>query len=232
MHGVHIMKLKFEIDSLETVDESVRALYSQQTDGKFRLDVDGIDHGTELKEALRKEREERAAAKAKLSEYEKQQAELERKRLEESQQFERLYKAEQEAKTTTAKELAELKQKIADKERRENATSVVNTLTRDTARAELLNDKALQFINHTPEGIKINGPDGQAWNQDQLKAHLAERYPFLVDGNQASGGGAAGGHGGGAVTKKFNEMSGGELADLRQKNPAEYERLKKAYHGN
>lgn len=232
MHGVHTMSLKFEIDSLEAVEDGVRALYKQHANGKYRLEVEGIDPADELKEALRKEREERAAAKAKLTEFEQQQAETERKRLEESQQFERLYKAEQEAKTTTAKELAELKQKIADKERRENATSVVNTLTRDTARAELLNDKALQFIHHTPEGIKINGPDGQAWNQDQLKAHLAERYPFLVDGNQASGGGAAGGHGGGAVTKKFNEMSGGELADLRQKNPAEYERLRKAYHGN
>lgn len=231
MHGVHTMKLKFEIDSLETVEEGVRALYKQHSSGKFRLDVDGIDPADELKEALRKEREERAAAKSKLSEYEQQQAELERKRLEEAQQFERLYKTEQEAKATTAKELAELKQKIADKERNENAQSVVTKLTRDTARAELLNDKALQFIHHTPEGIKINGPDGQAWNAEQLQAHLAERYPFLVDGNQASGGGAAGGKGGGAVTKKFNEMTGGELAELRQRNPAEYERLKAAHYG-
>lgn len=39
-----------------------------------------------------------------------------------------------------------------------------------------------------------------------------------------SGGGAAGG--GGGASKKFNEYSGAELKALREKNPAEYDRLK------
>jgi flagellar biosynthesis GTPase FlhF len=224
------MSLKFEIDSLEGVDESLRTLY-QEHQGKFRLKVEGIDPADELKEALRKEREERAAAKQKLSEYEKQQAEAETKRMAERQEFEKLWKAEQEKGTKTLAELDELKRKIADKERREVSGEVVTALTRDTARAELLTDRALQFIHHTPEGVKINGPDGEAWDAKRLGEYLSSKYPFLVDGSQANGGGAAGGKGGGAVSKKFHEMTGAELSALRQSNPAEYERLKKAHYG-
>ncbi|OJT01227.1 hypothetical protein [Marinobacter nauticus] len=44
------------------------------------------------------------------------------------------------------------------------------------------------------------------------------------------GGGAPGNRGGKAVTKKFNEMNGAELKQLRQENPAEYERLRDEYH--
>ena len=60
--------LKFEVDTLDGLDDGVKALY-QQHGNKFRLAVEGIDPADELKEALRKEREERAAAKANLKEF-------------------------------------------------------------------------------------------------------------------------------------------------------------------
>lgn len=44
-----------------------------------------------------------------------------------------------------------------------------------------------------------------------------------------SGGGALGGKGSGAA-KKFNEMTGQELKELRALNPAEYDRLKKDFN--
>jgi hypothetical protein len=44
-----------------------------------------------------------------------------------------------------------------------------------------------------------------------------------------SGGGALGGKGGGAA-RKFNEMTGQELKDLRASNPAEYDRLHKEFN--
>lgn len=216
--------LKFEVDSLDGLEEGVKSLYEQKGE-RFRLKVDGIDDAKELKEALRKERDERKAAKDKLAEFEKAQQEGEAKRLEETQQFESLYKNTKGELEKKSLELDEFRRKIADKERSELATQLTGTLTRDTARAELLKKEAMQFIQHTADGVVISGPDG-TMTAEQLGKHLAQRYPFLVDGNQASGGDAPGSkHSGGAV-KKFDEYTGAELVEIRKKDPALYERLK------
>lgn len=216
--------LKFEISSLEGLDDGIKGLYERVGDA-YRLRVEGIDPADELKEALRKERDERKAAKDKLAEFERQQLETEAKRLEETQQFEALYKNTKAELEKRAAELDDFKRKIADKERAELANQLSGALTRDTARAELLKKEALAYIQHTPDGVVISGPDG-TMNTEQLGKLLAERYPFLVDGNQSSGGGAAGGSYGGGAAKKFHEYTGAELVDIRKKDPAMYERLK------
>jgi hypothetical protein len=219
--------LKFEIDSLDGVDESLKSLYEEKN-GKYRLKVEGIDPADELKEALRKERDERKAAKDKLAQIEKDQAEAAQKSLEERQEYETLYKNTKSAFDKQAQDFEEFKRKLADKERGELATELANGLTRDTARAELLKKEALAFIQHTTDGVVISGPDGTL-TVDQLKSHLAERYPFLVDGNQSSGGGAAGSKSGGGAAKKFEEYSGAELSEIRKKDEAQYDRLNADY---
>jgi len=83
----------------------------------------------------------------------------------------------------------------------------------------LLKKEAMQFIAHTPEGVKINGPDGEAWDAKQLGKYLTEQYPFLVDGSKASGGGAPGGKGGGAARKKLSEMTDKERLEWKQEDP-------------
>ncbi len=225
------MALKFEIDqeAFDALAEGQQELYEKKGDG-YQLQVEGIDDGAELKEALRKEREERAAAKSKLSEFEKNQQEAERKRMEERQEYENLYKTETEKSKRLEQEHEELKRSIAQKERIESARQVVTPLATDPARGEILRKEAMDFIHHTPEGIKINGPDGEAWDASKLSAYLKERYPFLVDGSKANGGGAAGGKGGGATGKKFNEMSGAELSALRRDDPSGYDRLKNEFY--
>lgn len=50
------MALKIEVDSLDTIPEASRSLYMER-DGKFRLDVEGIEDTAGLKSALQKERE-------------------------------------------------------------------------------------------------------------------------------------------------------------------------------
>lgn len=225
--------LKFEIgkEDHEALDENLRDFYEPHGEG-YRLKVEGIDPADEIKEALRKEREERAEAKRKLQEFEKEREEAERKRLEEKQEFEQLYKQESEDKTKLHQELDELKRSIANKERESEAVKLVSELTRDTKRADLLKREALCYIHHTPEGIKINGPDGEAWDASKLSEYLKENYPFLADGSKASGGGASGaGNNGGAVTKRFDQMTGAELSELRKKDPGAYERIRDEYHG-
>lgn len=196
------MALQFEVDSLEGLDEGIKGLYSEH-EGKYRLQVDGIDDAAELKEALRKEREERAAAKTKLTEFEKAQADAERKRLEEKQEFESLYKSEQENKGKLAQELEDLKVNIANEKRTTEALKVASQLTKDEKRSALLQKEASRFIAYTPEGVKINGPDGEAWDAPKLTEYLKAEYPFLADGSQASGGGATGSKGSGAADKQI-----------------------------
>ena len=193
------MSVKYVLTKEEhaALDDTLKALYKADGEG-FRLDVTGTDDGKELKEALRKEREASAAAKQKAKDLEDSNAEAERLRLEEKGKYEELWKNSEEAKGKTAKELADLKDKIANAKRTESALAIALKLTKDTGRAELLKKEALPFITHTEDGVKLNSPDGAAWTAEQLGEHLTKSYPFLVDGSQASGGGA-GGSGGGAT---------------------------------
>lgn len=204
--------LKFAIskDDHSALDDALKAFYEPHGEG-FRLSVEGLDPADELKEALRKEREEKAAAKKRLKEIEDAQSEAGRLAAEQRGEFEKLYKQEQEAKGKYAAELEQLKNTIANKEREATAMSIVSTLTTDKARAELLRKEALQFVTYTPEGIKINGPDGAALTAEQLQQHMTKNYPFLVDGSKASGGGATGSQGGGAASQtrtraEFDQM--------------------------
>lgn len=228
------MALKFEItkDEFEQLDEGQQALYAEHGEG-YRLQVEGIDPADELKEALRKEREERAEAKRKLQEHESEAERRERERLEKQQEWEQLSRTERERAEKLEKELGDLRDKVANGERTATAEGVVAGLidkeaTGGVQRYSLLKKEAMHFIAHTPEGVKINGPDGEAWDAKALGAYLSEQYPFLVDGSKASGGGAPGSKGGGAV-KKWEELTGMERVELRRNNPAEHQRLKAAH---
>ena len=65
------MALKLTLDSLDGLDDGVKSLYAEK-DGKYRLDVEGIEDTSGLKSALEKERTARRElekrAKAALSE--------------------------------------------------------------------------------------------------------------------------------------------------------------------
>ena len=161
---------------------------------------------------------EKKTVQSRATELEQLQAAAEQQRLEEKQEFEKLWRQEQDQRTKASQELDQLRKSIADKDRSEAAMKLAAGLTRDNARADLLKKEALAYIQHTPDGVKIQGPDGDM-TAEQLSAHLAKQFPFLVDGNQASGGsapgskssgGAAGNMGGStaerqaAIAKRFN----------------------------
>lgn len=222
------MALKFKVNKEEydALSEGQQEMYAEAGDG-YQLQVEGLDDGAQLKEALRKEREDRAEAKRRLQEMETEAEQRERERMEKQQEWEQLSKSERERADKLKGELDELRRGMAEKTRNESASAVTSALTRDTARERLLRREALNFISHTPEGVRINGPDGEAWDSEQLSKYLKEQYPFLVDGVQSSGGGAIGGKGSGAVSKKWSEMTGMERVELRKNDPEEHARLKR-----
>lgn len=218
--------LKFEIDTLDGLDEATAKLYTKHGD-KYRLSVEGIDPADELKEALRKEREEKAEEKRRRKELEDANAEAERKRMEEGQQFQTLYETEQKTAADLRKQLDDMKAEKAKGERKSVALQIRAALTKDEKRGALIEQEALKMIAYVEgEGVKINGPDGAAWDDKALAAHIRENYPFLVDGTGANGGGANGGGGSGGVSvAEFTNMSGAARAAIRRENPAEYDRL-------
>lgn len=143
---------------------------------------------------------EKKTVQSRAQELEQLQADAEQKRLEEKQEFEKLWRQEQDQRTKASQELETLRKSIADKDRSETALGIASSLTRDNARSELLKKEALAYIQHTPDGVKIQGPDGDM-TAEKLASHLAEKFPFLVDGNQATGGGAPGSKSGGGAAK-------------------------------
>lgn len=185
------MALKFEVDSLEGVDDAIKPLY-QEHNGKFRLAVEGIDPADELKNALSREREERKSAKQRAEELQKALEAKELAELEGQKKYEELYKREQETRNKTTAELELLRKSIAERELSESALKVAGSLTRDAAKADLLKKEAMAYAVHSADGVKFT-VDGVDVTAEQLQQHLAKQYPFLADGVQSSGGGASGG---------------------------------------
>ena len=64
------MALQFQVETLDTIPEAVRALYKEDG-GKFRLDLDGYEDPQGLKSALQKERDAAKAAQRQVSAWDK-----------------------------------------------------------------------------------------------------------------------------------------------------------------
>lgn len=191
------MALPFEVEKVEEIPEELRPLYVEK-EGKFRLDVTGIDPADELKKALAAEREQSKSAKARLAEAERLKEEAERKKLEENKQYEELWKKERDEK-----------KKIADEYQAEKRRSFVDLnilqLTKDPERARILQREMLDNVAVVDGKITIPGLPGIE-TAEQLVAHYREKFPFLIDGNKSTGGGAPGGNGG-KPTVDYSKMT-------------------------
>lgn len=191
------MSLQFEVESLEGIDENIRQLYVEH-EGKYRLDVEGIDPADELKDALRKEREERARAKERARELEEAQAAAEQERLKEKEEFKTLWEREQQAKKELQEKYETFLKQVQQKEVELASSSIAAELTRDTKRAELLKEQIGKYARYTDEGVKFE-MGGVEVDRSKVIEHLTESYGFLIDGSQATGGGATGSKGSGAA---------------------------------
>lgn len=193
------MALAFEVESLEGVEDSAKALYIEK-DGKFRLDLTGFDPADELKEALRKERELNKDEKQKRHDLEEAKRLDDLKRAQEKGEFKTLYESTIAALDNERATNSEFKKKIEQKELDTAALKVAGQLTKDTSRSGLLVKEILQYTKYNDGEIQYE-IDGVVVDSKVLSDKITSDYPFLVDGNQSSGGGAGGGKGGGAASK-------------------------------
>jgi hypothetical protein len=209
--------LKFQLDTLDGVDESVRALYTEK-DGKFVLGIEGLP-----------QQEDVSGLKAKVDELlgEKKAADKARKDAEEAARLER------EEAARKSGNVEELEKSWSEKYSRREAElnglleqergslggqirdlTVGRTAT-DIAAALAIPGSAKALLPHIERRLSVELRDGKptvvvldqagklsAATLDELKAEFTNDTAFapLIAGSKASGGGAAGaGNGGGAA---------------------------------
>lgn len=210
--------LKFQLDTLDGVDEAVRALYTEK-DGKFVLGIEGLP-----------QQEDVSGLKAKVDELlgEKKAAEKARKDAEEQARLER---EEAARKSGNVEELekswsekynrreAELNG-LLEQERGTLSTQIrdltVGRTATDIASALAIPGSAKALLPHIERRLSVEQRDGKpvvvvldqqgklsAATLEELKAEFANDTAFapLIAGSKASGGGAAGAGGGGGAAK-------------------------------
>lgn len=199
------MALKLIVDSLESLDEGVRGFYTEQ-DGKFRLDVDGVEDVTGLKSALEKERSARRDLEKKmkaalsdddLEEYARLKAEAEKsKPIEERFEMER---------KRTQKELeAERKARMDSDSRfrnREKELAAIKLIGGVKGNVELLMPHILPEVELEEVDGKFRAVPASAGSFDEVIGSLKTRFPEAFADSGHSGSGASGGHAGAGGAK-------------------------------
>lgn len=204
------MSLKRLIDSLEEVDEAVRSLYTERSDGKFELDVDG-DDDSGLKKALEAERRSRREIEKKMKALNDVDPEKYRELLEKESEREEEEAQRKGEWDTLRDQLLEKHKKEADKlngriatlsghvERREidaqlssglGSVKVMEPL-REAALALLRSKYKAEVVEEDGEfrGV-IKAPEGDKNVPDFVKewAETDEAKPFLAPSDQSGTG--------------------------------------------
>ena len=210
--------LKFQLDTLEGVDEAVRALYTEK-DGKFVLGIEGLPQPEDvsgLKSKVQELLDEKKAADKARKDAE-DQARLEREEnARKSGNVEELEKSWSEKFNRREAELNGL----LEQERGTLSTQIrdltVGRTATDIASALAIPGSAKALLPHIERRLSVEQRDGKpvvvvldqqgklsAATLDELKAEFANDTAFapLIAGSKASGGGAAGAGGGGGAPK-------------------------------
>jgi hypothetical protein len=212
------MGLKYQLDTLEGVDDTVRALYTEK-DGKFVLGIEGLPQPEDVSGLKSKVEEllgeKKAAEKARKDA--EDQARLEREEAArksgnveelECSWSEKYNRREAELNGTLEQERTTLSTQIRD-------LTVGRTAT-DIASALAIPGSAKALLPHIERRLSVEQRDGKpvvvvldqqgklsAATLDELKAEFANDTAFapLIAGSKASGGGAGGAGGGGGAAK-------------------------------
>ena len=186
--------------------EQVENTEVKETKTYTQAELDEIVGGLKTKNAELLGEKKTAFDAANAAETAKKQAEDER--LKEQGEFKSLYETSQAELTTLRDEQSAYKKNIESKDINASALSIAATLTKDPARQNMLVEQIAKNAVYD-DGVKF-AFGGIELDQAKLVEKIKTDFPFLVDGNPASGDRVKGGDkGGGAARKKvnFNEMT-------------------------
>ena len=201
------MGLKLIVDSLDGLDDGVKSLYAEK-DGKFRLDVEGVEDVTGLKSALEKERSARrdiekrmktALSEDDLEEYARLKAEADKGK--DKDEILKSMRARHE------KELEQSRQEAAAVKARLEKTVLESTATQLLAKhggnVSLLLPHILGQLR--PEEIdgNLSVVPANAATIDDVVSGLKSSFPQAFAAPATSGSGASGGHAGAVGSKSI-----------------------------
>lgn len=231
------MTLKYQIDSLEGLDESIQAMYAEK-DGKFVLAIEGLPQQEDVSGLKAKVQEllDEKKAEADKRKAAEEQARLEREEaLRKSGNVEELEKSwsekysRREAELTSALETERttLQGQIRDLTVGRTATEIATTMA--------VPGSAKALLPHIERRLSVEQRDGKptvvvldaagklsAATLDELKAEFTNDPAFapLIAGSKASGGGAGGaGKGGGAAKGNIGGTKEERLAAISSRFP-------------
>jgi len=237
------MAVKAVLDKLDGVPETLRAEYKEQ-DGKFYLDIDGIDdhHGVgALRRAKEYEKDEARKAKLKATDLQTQldKANSDMEDLRKNgipkgdvDALEQSYKDKyKKAEDKLNEKISALTQTLESHLLDGSAMKLATELAAKPEYVELLmphirNRMKLEAGESDAHVVRVLDKDGKpsALNMDDLKKELLGNKAFaaILTGSKAQGGGAGGGQGGGAANyrnKKFNELTEAERKEWYKDDP-------------
>lgn len=234
------MTLKYQLTAEEfaQLDEATKNLYALTGAGDvYTLQIDGLPPQEDVS-GLKRQRDELLAEK---------KAEQERRRAAEEQaqreaderaraegNYQQLFESSQAELERERSSLVELRRSIEQRDINLAATRIATAIA-DGDNADILKEFIAKRLKVAEGQVRVTDDSGNltvsALADLQREFETSPRYASLVRGSQAGGGGAAP-KSGDRVTKSFGELRGMERVQLRKDNPAEYERLKKAYEAS
>jgi len=201
------IQYKVSEESFDTLDDSVKGLYSQGEDG-YTLNVDGVpkEDVTGLKRKIDELLTEKKTVQQKALEAEELSRLETAEKLRKANDFEQLYNSSESERQKAADELATLKANLQQQQVEGQAGRVAASLTKDTARANLLSQQISSRLSLVDGEVRVLDTNGNLTvsSVEELTQSIKAEYPFLVDGSQAAGGGATGGSSGAGDTKQVS----------------------------
>lgn len=234
------MPLKYQLTAEEyaQLDEATQKLYALTGAGDtYTLQIEGLPQQEDVS-GLKRQRDELLAEK---------KAEQERRRAAEEQaqreaderaraegNYQQLFESSQAELERERSSLVELRRSIEQRDINLAATRIATAIA-DGDNADILKEFIAKRLKVAEGQVRVTDDSGNltvsALADLQREFETSPRYASLVRGSQAGGGGAAP-KSGDRVTKSFGELRGMERVQLRKDNPAEYERLKRAYEAS
>jgi len=214
IRGINNMALKYQVDSLEGLDDSVKSLYTEKG-GKYVLGVEGLPDTGEL-DGLKKKVDELLTEKKEATKKAKDAEEAAARAAEEAARKAGDVSAlEKSWQDKLAKREAELQAQIDQLNGSVTNLTVGQTATRLAAELAVPGSADV-LLPHISSRLKTELRDGKpvtvvldkdgkpsAMTVDELKNEFASNQAFapLIVGSKASGGGANGGGQGGGAAK-------------------------------
>ena len=205
-----------EIEIPDEVKGTLQEKLQEFTQAQIEEQVAGLKaKNEELLAEKRKAQQEKARIDA--------EAKSERERVAQGNgQFKDLYEAQKQEASQLRQTIEEMNKSVAQQKVQSEAQRLASSLTKDVARAKLLEKEIGQRLQLVEGEVKVVDENGQLTvsTLDDLSATIKQSYPFLVDGSQAQGGGAARSQGGADVGAR--EMSRDDFEQMDAVKKAEF----------